>query len=488
MKRLLGALAALCLLFAAPARAYEEDTHFTMTLVLCRAVGLTDAEALTVASYDQGMDDSEGTIANTGIIPHVKEEMFWHAIPNSGTKDEVFGRKNHLWNQVRTEADPSRRLQRLGTFFHYQQDTWAHRYHLNSDSKNFQPFRTPLGHAAFGHQPDRPPYDPLCALRCLEEGISYARQFLQVLDRTPNKLFDNYTPATSKIDDQWTDTRKGKFFNTLTIDDSTPAHKFLTELIRSQIDAYTVSRDSNPNFIQRDTADEVVYSVCRTKLQNTCNQAGLNISIPVGYTHVVHLTTEDLLKPGPAQPAPAKPTPVQPAPVKPAPVQPTLRDYTVRIYTGDTSGAGTDSNIFLAIQGTRIGLAELRLNGLISGDAFERNQTDTVILRNQPPIGELRSITVRSDDKYTASAWFLGWIEISSPGITTRRFDFNAWLQSPNLTSTMSVSSSAAVAQTKIKLKSASNGQYLCASDGLQHDKWLYCKPGTTVRDKQFAS
>ena len=52
------ALAGLFALQAAPALAYEEDTHFMMTLIQCRAVGLTDAEALTVASYDQGMDDS----------------------------------------------------------------------------------------------------------------------------------------------------------------------------------------------------------------------------------------------------------------------------------------------------------------------------------------------------------------------------------------------------------------------------------------------
>ena len=56
----IATLSALAALYAAPAQAYEEDTHFTITFVECRLVGLTDAEALTVASYDQGMDDSAG--------------------------------------------------------------------------------------------------------------------------------------------------------------------------------------------------------------------------------------------------------------------------------------------------------------------------------------------------------------------------------------------------------------------------------------------
>ena len=477
MKRLLGALVALCLLSAAPVHAYEEDTHFTMTLVLCRAAGFTDAEALIVATYDQGMDDSGGTVANTGPTPHVTEEYSWHAIPERGTKKEVLDRKIALWKGVAAEGDPLRRLQRLGVFFHYQQDSWAHRKHPNSDPVTFTTYSTPLGHLFDGHQPDRPPFDPVCALRCLEEGIIYARSFVEnQLQRKPDARFDNYSAAKGELDNSWNDNRKGKSFNTLVIDSSTPARKFFTDLIRSQIDAYTTSLG---------TADEARYSDTRVKLQGACNRAGLAISIPSGYNHVTNLTTALLQSPTLSLAAPKEPAPV--APDRPNTLsnpRPSQATYTVKVYTGDKTSAGTDSNIYLTLVGTRGQLTEVNLNKRIPGyagvNAFERNQTDTATLKDMTFIGELTGVTVRSDNSYAAPGWFLGWIEISSPGITTRRFDFNAWVESPNLSRTVSIASTPTI-QQKIKIKSASNGQYLCASDGLQHDKWLYCKPGTPL-------
>jgi hypothetical protein len=463
MKFLLGALTALCLLFAAPVQAYEEDTHFTMTLVLCRAAGLTDSEALIVASYDQGMDDSDGTVANGGtggLIPNIPEESFWHAIPKAGTKEEVFKRKKELWDSAVAEKDTTRRLQRLGVFFHYQQDTWAHRKHPNSDPVNFDTYSTPFGHAVDGHQPDRPPFDPVCALRCLEEGVRYARLFLtECLRRTPTPLFDNYSAAKGEIDTGWTDKRKGKFFNTLVIDSSTPARKFFTDLIRSQIGSYTVSTDANPKFLFRETADEAKYTAVKEALEGACSRAGVSVRIPTVRTKITNLTTSQFQGSNLGS-----------------------LTYSVKVYTGDVSGAGTDSNIFLSFRGANGEIREQRLNALISTNAFERNQTDYVTLVNLAPVGELLSITVRSDNMYPGSAWYLGWIEISAPGITTRRFNFNKWIESPNLSATSpDPSAPGATGLLKIKIRSASNGQYLCASDGLQHNKWLYCKPGTPL-------
>ncbi len=413
------ALAGLFALQAAPALAYEEDTHFMMTLIQCRAVGLTDAEALTVASYDQGMDDSAGTVANGGplggIIPNIPEEHLWHSIPQAGTAGEVLKRKNDLWNQVIAEKDPASQLKRLGVFFHYQQDTWAHRRHENSHPTNFNPYQVPVGHALDGHQPDRPPFDPVCALRCLEDGVAYAQKFMLVcLKRTPSVLFNNYQPASGSQEGGWNDPRKGKYFNQLAADNSTPARRFLTDLIRSQIDAYTASRDANPNFFLRDTADEAKYATTRTKLMAACARAQVPVVIPVSRQKITTLTTSQLGGQNLG-----------------------TRNYTVKIYTGDKSGAGTDSNIFLSIKGAQGFIGEQRLNGLISGNAFERNQTDTLTLNGLESVGELVEITVRSDDKYIASGWFLGWIEISSPGIATKRFNFNGWIESPNLTRTI---------------------------------------------------
>jgi hypothetical protein len=113
------------------------------------------------------------------------------------------------------------------------------------------------------------------------------------------------------------------------------------------------------------------------------------------------------------------------------------QDYIVRIYTGNKFLAGTDANIFLSIQGTTGAIGEQRLNGLISGNAFERNQTDVCVLSGLAPVGEIVSITVRSDDRFPASDWFLGWIEISGPNLPTRRFELNDWIQQGNLTRTL---------------------------------------------------
>ena len=158
-------IGAACLLLGAaprPAAAYDPDTHFQVTYTLCRAVGFTHDEAFTVAVYDQGMDDSNGTLANIGVTPQVQEEILWHALAD-GKPETVLARKNDLFRQALGQPDTAKKLRYLGVFFHYQQDTWAHRVHPNSHPTNFSPYSAPIGHALMGHQPDRPPFDPpLC--------------------------------------------------------------------------------------------------------------------------------------------------------------------------------------------------------------------------------------------------------------------------------------------------------------------------------------
>lgn len=281
-----------------PARAYEEDTHFMMTYVLCRATGFTDAEALVVARHDQGMDDSDGTVANGGlggVIPNVPEESLWHAIPRDGKNTTVLERKRHLWSKVLATQDPDIRLKLLGVFFHYQQDTWAHRHHMNSDPQNFEPYSTPIGHAMHMHQPDRPPFDPVCALRCLEEGIGYASQYLQqCLHRQPTALLAGYTPAHGAIDENWRDGRNGKYFHEILPDTSTPAHRFTTMLIRAQVDAYKSSLDATPAFAGRYTADEVKYDKVHDYVQGVCSAAGTGVTIPRSRTKLTDLTTSTI--------------------------------------------------------------------------------------------------------------------------------------------------------------------------------------------------
>jgi hypothetical protein len=422
-------LGLLTLLMPLSAQAYEEDTHFTMTYVQCRLVGFTDREANIVASYDQGMDDSPGTVANIVIFPQITEEILWHALPAAADPNLVLTRKMALYQSAATEPDVNAALKRLGIFFHYQQDTWAHRHHPNSNDALFAPYTAPLGHALDGHQPDRPPFDPVCALRCLEDGIGFARMFLHDrLGRTPNPLFDNYTPARGDVDDAWNDPRKGTFVHELALenrvlttvgsipvpDPSFIVHLIVTLLIRQQIDAYTVSSDFNPNFAPGPTADEASYDSVRAELQGVVGPLKGAIVIPTTRTPLTFLTTAQILA-GQLQ----------------------GQDYVVTIHTGNEPGAGTDANIFLTLHGTTGNSGEIRLNPLISGNAFEQNKTDTCNLLGVASIGDLTSITIRSDDAFPFSAWFLDFVEISGPGIATRRFTLNDWIQAGSLTRTL---------------------------------------------------
>src|SRR3954464_15316139 len=45
------------------AQAYEADIHFSTTYVLARAVGWPQADALTIASANQGVDENQDTVA-----------------------------------------------------------------------------------------------------------------------------------------------------------------------------------------------------------------------------------------------------------------------------------------------------------------------------------------------------------------------------------------------------------------------------------------
>jgi hypothetical protein len=104
--------------------------------------------------------------------------------------------------------------------------------------------------------------------------------------------------------------------------------------------------------------------------------------------------------------------------------------YQVSIKTGNKTGAGTDSNIYLTLDGVLGRTREIQVNQFISGNAFERNNTDTFMLKNITNIGEFpRSVKIRSDAKFAGSAWYLESITISGKTV-----QINKWIESPNLT------------------------------------------------------
>lgn len=266
----------LCILFFVPAAsAYEEDTHFLMTYVLCKSAGFTHEESLTIAAVDQGMDDSLKTNAHDGGKPQIEEEWRWHALDKDGNMHAagIVARRDQLFGEALEETDPRNRLIRLGIFFHYQQDTWAHRHHENSNHlsrDNYTTFNTPTGHGPWGSKPDRPPLDPVAAFMCLEDGIVFANKFIRSsLKREPTAFLADYNPAGGKVDSSWKDNRKGKYFNQIDLPstEAGSARHYLAGLIAAQIESYTRSRDLNPFYAPRKTPDLANFETVRTALQ-----------------------------------------------------------------------------------------------------------------------------------------------------------------------------------------------------------------------------
>ncbi|HEV7645240.1 MAG TPA: hypothetical protein VGO50_14950 [Pyrinomonadaceae bacterium] len=287
------AIAAAIFALSLPALAYEEDTHFQMTYVICRSVGFTHDEALIVAAADQGMDDSPGLVANGGpggVIPNVDEEALWHALDGYGYTQggtmKVSGllqRRDQFFQAALNEPGYYNKLVRLGVFFHYQQDTWGHRHHykdlivrLSTDydpnhlsPDNYVTYNTPTGHAPDGHAPDRPPFDPVAAVYNLENGIVYARTFLkQALGREPGTFLANYTPQGGQDDGNWSSGKKGAYFHQIDLSGvaQNSARAYVLNLIRAQIDIYTTSMTPNPRLTPRYTPDEANLDLNRAAL------------------------------------------------------------------------------------------------------------------------------------------------------------------------------------------------------------------------------
>lgn len=103
--------------------------------------------------------------------------------------------------------------------------------------------------------------------------------------------------------------------------------------------------------------------------------------------------------------------------------------YHFRVRTADEAGAGTDSNIFVILYGESGQTHEVRLNGYIHGNAFERARTDTFDIPLEA-VGRVYKIRVRSDCHYPASAWRLSSIEVIplEPPQPPSSFSYEDWI------------------------------------------------------------
>jgi len=123
------------------ARAYEADIHYSTTYVLARAAGWTGADALTIASANQGVDENQDTVAALEVdsisnsLHQAEKNLRFHCFSTtSGHAQEISAdvRKvmashfSKLSDGDEELPGNARRLIALGAALHCQQDAHAH--------------------------------------------------------------------------------------------------------------------------------------------------------------------------------------------------------------------------------------------------------------------------------------------------------------------------------------------------------------------------
>jgi Family of unknown function (DUF6765) len=125
-----------------PAQAYEEDIHYSTTYALARAVGWSEAEALTIASANQAVDENQDTVAALEVdtisissLRQAEKNLRFHCFSKTlGQAGQISAdvRKvitGHFAEVPGHDEDPrrnARRLIALGVALHCQQDAYSH--------------------------------------------------------------------------------------------------------------------------------------------------------------------------------------------------------------------------------------------------------------------------------------------------------------------------------------------------------------------------
>jgi hypothetical protein len=131
-----------CLLVSLPSvtRAYEADIHYSTTYVIARAVGWSEADALTIASANQGVDENQDTVAAlevdttpTSSIHQAEKNLGFHCFSKTrGQAGQISAdvRKVISAHFAKVPVHGPRRNTRsliaLGVALHCQQDAYAH--------------------------------------------------------------------------------------------------------------------------------------------------------------------------------------------------------------------------------------------------------------------------------------------------------------------------------------------------------------------------
>lgn len=105
-----------------------------------------------------------------------------------------------------------------------------------------------------------------------------------------------------------------------------------------------------------------------------------------------------------------------------------VTDYRIKVFTGDVYQAGTNSKVYLTLNGRKQVIPNIDLGKLLPGsNPFERNQTDETGIYDQPLTDGLSSITINLEK---GARWFLGSITIESPNLfMPGTFRYNNWIE-----------------------------------------------------------
>ena len=102
------------------------------------------------------------------------------------------------------------------------------------------------------------------------------------------------------------------------------------------------------------------------------------------------------------------------------------KTYNVTVHTGNRSGAGTDSNVYLRLYGTHGVSPEVQLDNAV--DNFERNQLDEFQFR-LTDLGTRTKACVRFDRLGGDDAeWYADWVDV-----TGEFFQFYRWFGSDQI-------------------------------------------------------
>lgn len=203
MKGFLRACLLLAIQCATMAHAYDADIHYSTTWALARAIGWTPADALTIASADQGVDENQDTVAalemdassGLGLAGYVASALHQS---ERNLKLHCFSRTRGQAGQIAADVrrvmsgrfsrvpaldgDPrndTTSLIALGTALHCQQDAHAHAGFGGSCGSHsgsclghtYQTFLDQVGFGLFGkhlYNPDHPGVSGAGLLRALQ--------------------------------------------------------------------------------------------------------------------------------------------------------------------------------------------------------------------------------------------------------------------------------------------------------------------------------